>query len=131
MRCISSPSGKELIVAALRSLVVGAAALSAACARGPEGLQRPNGVAAMPDGTLYVMDFGHYRIAHLSPEGELLDAFGSQGGQPGQIFFGWDIAVDGAGNLYICNQIMSDSDIVHDGVKVFAPDGQLVREIGG
>jgi tripartite motif-containing protein 71 len=94
--------------------------------------KRPNGVAIAPDGSLYVMDLGHYRVAHVSQGGGLLDTFGSLGTGPAQIYSGWDIALDGALNVYICNHVRDESGyIVHDGVKVFTPDGHFLRELGG
>jgi DNA-binding beta-propeller fold protein YncE len=104
--------------------------LAAACASAPAGLSRPNGVAPLPDGNVAVMDFGNYRVARISPEGKLIGSFGSLGVESDQIFFGWDMAVDAAGNIYICNQVAADADTTHDGVKVFSPDGKLLREIG-
>ncbi len=105
-------------------------ALLAACASGPTGLQRPNGVAVAADGSLRIMDFGNYRIAHVSTDGGLLDVFGSFGDKPEQLYFGWDIALDSAGNIYLCNQIIQDSALAQDGVKVFDSQGRLIREIG-
>jgi DNA-binding beta-propeller fold protein YncE len=103
----------------------------AACASQPVGLSRPNGVAPAPDGGVYVMDFGNYRLAHASAEGKFLSAFGSLGQGPDQIYFGWDLAIDPQGNLYICNQVGSNADTTHDGIKVFTPAGKLIREVGG
>ena len=102
-----------------------------ACAPQTAPLDRPNGAAAAPEGGVYVMDFGNYRIAHLSAEGDLLGAFGQLGVGPNDIFYGWDMAVDVEGNLYICNQILDDADTTHEGVKVFSSDGKFLREIGG
>ena len=104
-----------------------------ACAAGPAGLARPNGVAAAPDGSLYVMDRGNYRVVHVSPEGKLLASFGQLGAGPGDIYSAWDIALDSAGNIYVCNQVFDQegSHAIHDGVKVFSPTGLFLRELGG
>ncbi len=104
-----------------------------ACTTQPAGLARPNGVAAAPDGSLYVMDRGNYRVVHLSPEGKLLASFGQLGAGPGDIYSAWDIALDSAGNIYICNQVFDPegAHAIHDGVKVFSPDGLFLRELGG
>jgi DNA-binding beta-propeller fold protein YncE len=77
------------------------------------------------------MDFGNYRIAHLSTENKLLNAFGSLGTAPEQIFSGWDMATDAGGNIYISNQISDNANTKHEGIKVFSPEGQFLREIGG
>jgi DNA-binding beta-propeller fold protein YncE len=104
----------------------------AACAVRPIELARPNGVAVAPDGSLYVMDRGNYRVVHLSPEGKFLASFGQLGAGPGDIYSAWDIALDSAGNVYFCNQVFNQagSHVIHDGVKVFSPDGRFLRELG-
>jgi DNA-binding beta-propeller fold protein YncE len=106
--------------------------LLAACAGRPTGLSRPNGVAVAPDGSLYVMDRGNYRVVHLSADGRLLGAFGRLGTAPDDIYAGWDIALDSAGNIYLCNLVSREdgSGLAYDEVKVFAPAGRLVREVG-
>ena len=103
------------------------------CLAPPTGLLRPNGVAVATDGSLYVMDRGNYRVVHLSADGRFLDSFGRLGPGPNDIYNGWDIALDAAGNIYICNMVIREdgSGVAHDGVKVFAPQGRLVRELGG
>lgn len=112
-------------------IILALLALLTACRVERGGLLRPNGVAVAPDGTLYVMDRGHYRIVHLSADGEFLGAFGRLGVGPNDIYRGWDAAVDQAGNIYICNVILSEEGgVTHDGVKVFSPRGRLLREIG-
>lgn len=109
---------------------LGLALLLAACAR-PAPLLRPNGVAIGADGSLYVMDRGNYRVAHLAPDGRLLGAFGKLGTRAADIHSGWDIALDSQGHITICNLTFSEeADLIYDGLKVFAPDGALIREIG-
>ncbi|MBN1888866.1 MAG: NHL repeat-containing protein [Thermoflexales bacterium] len=105
----------------------------AACASTPSTLLRPNGVAVAADGSLYVMDRGHYRVVHLSPDGNFLGAFGKLGSQAEDIYYGWDIALDLVGNVYFCNKIYDEegANMIHDGVKVFSPDGRYLRELGG
>lgn len=108
--------------------VVILALLTTGCAATP--LSRPNGVVPAPDGTLYVMDFGNYRIAHLDMDGKLIDSFGSFGDEPEQIFYGWDLALDSEGNIYFGNIIQGTGRISQDGIKVFTNQGSLLREIG-
>lgn len=102
-----------------------------ACAAQPVPFSRPNGAVPTADGSVYVMDFGNYRVVHTSASGQILGAFGSLGQGPDQIFFGWDLAVDPQGNLYLCNQIGRNADTTHDGIKEFTPAGKLIRELGG
>lgn len=107
--------------------------LLTACTAQPAGLSRPNGMAVAPDGSLYVMDRGNYRVVHLSATGDFLSQFGQLGTGPGNIYSGWDIDLDSAGNIYVCNLVLSPGGayVIHDGVKVFAPDGRFIRELGG
>jgi len=114
-------------------LALALAMLSAACAARPARLLRPNGVAVAADGSLYVMDRGNYRVVHLSEAGRWLGAFGRLGAAPENIYHGWNMALDAAGNIYLCNLVSQPDGVgrAHDGIKVFAPNGQFIREIGG
>jgi DNA-binding beta-propeller fold protein YncE len=79
------------------------------------------------------MDRGNNRVVHLAATGQFLDAFGRLGRGPEDIFSGWDVALDKAGNIYISNHIF-DADASyrsHDGLKVFRADGTFLQEIGG
>lgn len=76
------------------------------------------------------MDFGNYRLVQTSPEGKVVQSIGAFGSAADQIFFGWDVAVDSAGNLYICNQVRDNANPTHDGVKEYSPSGKFLREIG-
>ncbi len=105
----------------------------AACAWQPAGLVHPNGVAVAPDGSLYVMDRGNYRVAHLSAEGRFLGAFGKLGVGADDIYEGWDIKLDSTGNIYICHFRYTQADdtfVDRDGVKVFTPNGRYLRDVG-
>ena len=66
---------------------------------------RPNGIAVAPNGTLYVMDRGHSRVVHLSAEGQVIDTIGRLGRGPADIYSGWDLGLDSAGNIYLCHQV--------------------------
>ena|GEM_PF-981101 len=104
--------------------------LLTACA--PKPLLRPNGVAVAPDGSVYVMDRGNYRIVHFSAAGKVLGTFGKFGVGPSDLHTGWDTALDSQGNIAVCNFILSsEGDLIHDGVRVFSPNGQFIREVGG
>lgn len=112
-------------------MIVAALFVATTCAARPAGLLRPNGIAVAPDGSLYVMDRGHYRVVHLAADGRFLGAFGRLGTGPDDIYAGWDVALDSLGNIYICNIVTREdgSGTAHDGVKVFTPDGHLVQEL--
>lgn len=118
-------SGRRLALALTLLLL----AVAGGCQRQP--LLRPNGVAIAPDGSLYVMDRGNYRIVHLNPDGRILDTIGQFGAGPGDVHSGWDIALDAQGNVYICNHVYSESsDLLNDGIAVFGPDGRFLRAVG-
>ena len=107
--------------------------LLTACISRPAGLLRPNGVAVAPDGSLYIMDRGNNRIVHLSAAGEWLGAFGQLGTKVDDIYAGWDIDLDAAGNIYFCNLVSAEDGLfrAHEGVKAFTPAGRFWRELGG
>jgi DNA-binding beta-propeller fold protein YncE len=104
----------------------------AGCSSQEPVLLRPNGVVLAKDGSLFVMDRGNYRVAHLAASGKLLGSIGSFGTQAQNIHFGWDLEQDTAGNLYFTNLVYDPegSSVIHDGVKEFAPDGTFLRELG-
>ncbi len=92
---------------------------------------RPNGVVVAGDGSIFVMDRGNYRIVHLSADGRFLDAFGRFGTAPDEIHSGWDLALGPEGNLYFGNLTYSESsELIHDGIKVFSPQGHFLGEVG-
>jgi DNA-binding beta-propeller fold protein YncE len=109
------------------------AGLLGSCSSRSIELLRPNGIAVAADGSLYVMDRGNYRVVHLTQDGEWLSTFGGLGTGPNNIYAGWDIELDSAGNIYICNLVTAEEGLfrAHEGVKVFSPNGQFVRELGG
>lgn len=104
--------------------------LLSACS-GPAGFERPNGVALAPNGHLYVMDFGHYRIAQVNEAGRVVKSIGKFGSGADQIYFGWDMAVDPQGNAYFGNVVRDDDGVRHDGIKIFSPAGKYLGEVGG
>ncbi len=73
----------------------------------PGQLQRPRGVALASDGTLYVADTGNHRIQRFSPQGELLEAWGSfaegDAAPPGSFNEPWGVAVAPDGTVYVAD----------------------------
>jgi DNA-binding beta-propeller fold protein YncE len=104
--------------------------LLSACTPQFKPLSRPNGVAVLEDGSLYVTDFGNYRIVHLSSDGKLLDSLGSFGPAAGQIYYAWDLALGPQGDLFFGNVVRDNEGVRHDGVLSFDRSGGFLQEFG-
>lgn len=95
----------------------------------PANMQKPRGIAVAPDGSLYVADSGNNRVQHFTPDGQLLQEWGtfadaSQGEAPGGTFYEpWDVAVGLDGAVYV-------SDTWNHRVQKFTADGQFVKTWG-
>lgn len=76
-----------------------------------------------PDGTLYVVDKGNFRIQAFSPEGKFLFQFGTLGRYPGQFASPKGVATDVSGNVYV-------SDTAFGNVQVFNAKGELLMYMG-
>jgi len=79
--------------------------------------------AVAPDGTLYILDSGNFRIQAFDRDGKFLRAFGEPGVNTGNLARPRGIAVDEASNIYV-------TDAVFNNVQIFRPDGQLLLVIG-
>jgi len=89
------------------------------------GLEGAWSVDVGPDGNLYVVD-SKPSITVLTPDGESLTSFGSQGSADGQLNFGElgpSIAVGADGLVHV-------SEGGNHRVSVFGPDGAFIRHIG-
>ncbi len=95
----------------------------------PGQFQSPRSMAVAPDGSLYVADAGNNRIQHLSPEGGVIQVWGSfadvsQGNAPGGTFNEpWGVAVGPDGSVYV-------SDTWNHRIQKFTADGQFVKMWG-
>jgi predicted membrane-bound mannosyltransferase/DNA-binding beta-propeller fold protein YncE len=95
----------------------------------PGQFQRPRDMAVAADGTLYVVDTDNHRVQHLSPDGAVLQVWGSFGdvaqGQAagGQFNQPWGIGLGPDGMVYI-------ADTWNHRVQKFTPDGQFVMTWG-
>lgn len=83
----------------------------------------PRDVTIAPDGRLYVVDSGNFRIQVFDREGRFLKAFGSIGRQFGNFARPREIAVDGKGTVYV-------SDAAFGNMQIFNADGELLMFIG-
>lgn len=76
-----------------------------------------------PDGTVYVVDKGNFRVSAFSHDGKHLRSFGSIGRYPGQFFSPKGISTDSRGNVYVV-------DTAFGNVQIFDPQGQLLLVVG-
>lgn len=84
----------------------------------------PAQVAIAPDGTVYVLDAGNFRVQAFSPDGRFLRMWGGPGRAYGDLARPRGLAVDGDGNVYV-------TDAAYRNFQVFNPEGQLLLPIGG
>lgn len=90
---------------------------------GPGELNLPRDIAVAPDGTLFVVDGGNFRVQVFDPSGKFLRTFGSVGRQGGQFSRPKEIAVDRTGNVYVV-------DTAFGNFQIFNPAGQLLLYVG-
>lgn len=76
-----------------------------------------------PDGTLYVLDSGNFRIQAFDREGAFLRKFGGVGTDIGKLARPRGIAVDDEGRVYV-------TDGAFNNFQIFDPQGQMLLAIG-
>ncbi len=76
-----------------------------------------------PDGTLYVVDGGNFRVEAFNPDGTFKFTFGSVGRMPGQFARPKGIATDKDGNIYVV-------DTAFGNFQIFNSKGQLLMFVG-
>ncbi len=95
----------------------------------PGKFKNPRDIALAPDGTLYVADTGNHRIQHLSPDGEVLQVWGTFSNSaenqapPGTFYEPWGIAVGPDGSVYV-------ADTWNHRVQKFTAEGQFITQWG-
>ncbi|MDH5247000.1 MAG: 6-bladed beta-propeller, partial [Betaproteobacteria bacterium] len=80
-------------------------------------------VAVAPDGRVYVVDTGNFRVQVFDRDGKYLNSFGSVGRQPGNFARPREVAVDREGRVYV-------SDAAFGNLQIFDAEGQLLMHIG-
>lgn len=83
----------------------------------------PLQVAIAPDGTLFVVDSGNFRVQGFNPDGSRKITFGGLGRYPGQFARPKGIGVDRDGNVYVV-------DTAFGNFQIFDPNGQLLLFVG-
>lgn len=84
----------------------------------------PRDVAVAPDGSIYVVDGGNFRVQQFSAEGQFIRTFGRAGRQSGQFSRPKEIDLDAQGRVYV-------SDAAFGNFQIFTPDGQVLLAVGG
>lgn len=83
----------------------------------------PLQAATAPDGTVYVVDGGNFRVEAFSPDGKFKLSFGGIGRKSGQFSRPKGIAVGPDGNIYVV-------DAAFGNFQIFNPQGQLLLFVG-
>lgn len=91
-------------------------------------LNKPRGIAAAPDGSIYVANTDNHRIEHYNASGELLQSWGGFGdaaaGAPGGLFNQpWGVAVAPDGSVYV-------ADTWNHRIQKFTADGKFLTMWG-
>jgi predicted membrane-bound mannosyltransferase/DNA-binding beta-propeller fold protein YncE len=95
----------------------------------PGQFQNPRDIAVAPDGSLYIADTNNHRIQHLTPDGTLLQQWGTfadvaKGAAPGGTFYEpWGVAVGLDGSVYV-------ADTWNHRIQKFTKDGEFITMWG-
>lgn len=90
---------------------------------GPGELFHPTNVAIGPQGDVFVVETGNFRVQRFTPQGQPVHTYGSVGTSPGKFARPKGIAFDRAGRMYV-------ADAAFQNVQVFDHDGQVLMSFG-
>ena len=90
---------------------------------GTSDLFQPTNIAVGPNGDVYVVDTGNFRVQQFTAEGAHVRVYGTVGSEPGKFARPKGIAVDRAGRLYI-------GDAAFENIQVFDRTGRLLLYFG-
>ncbi|MCK4871657.1 MAG: hypothetical protein KAS72_02920 [Phycisphaerales bacterium] len=85
---------------------------------------KPTGIAAGPDGNVWVADTHEQRVIVFTPDGEIVRMFGSYGTELGQFIYPNAIAFDRTGKVFVSEFGSNDR------ITTFQPDGTVLRAFG-
>jgi DNA-binding beta-propeller fold protein YncE len=86
-------------------------------------LNLPRDATIGPDGNLYIVDGGNFRVQVFTPEGEYLRSLGEVGRRSGQFSRPKGIGTDRDGNIYV-------ADTAFGNFQIFDPEGRLLLAVG-
>lgn len=89
----------------------------------PGRFNLPRDIEVGPDGNLYVVDGGNFRVQAFTPEGEFIRSIGALGRRSGQFARPKGVALDAGSNIYV-------SDAAHGNFQIFDNAGQLLLFVG-
>lgn len=91
--------------------------------KGDGELNLPRDVKVGPDGMIYVVDGGNFRIQVFNPEGEYVRQWGEPSAQFGDFSRPKGIAIDKDGNVYVV-------DTAFGNFQIFTNEGELLLFVG-
>jgi DNA-binding beta-propeller fold protein YncE len=86
-------------------------------------LAQPTNLAASPEGDIYVVETGEFRVSRFTSEGKLVKRFGEVGQVHGTFVRPKGIAVDRAGRVYV-------GDSAFQNVQIFDRQAQVLMAFG-
>jgi len=86
-------------------------------------LFQPTNIAIGPQGDLFVVDTGNFRVQRFAVDGRYLRSYGEAGNVPGTFARPKGIAVDREGRLYV-------GDSAFQNVQIFDGSGRLLMDFG-
>ena len=88
-----------------------------------QGLDRPRGTAINSKGQMIVVEGDGTCVSVLTPEGEKIRTFGTQGSGNEQLSGAWGVTVDKDDNIYV-------PDYNNSQIQKFSPEGEFVAAVG-
>jgi hypothetical protein len=86
-------------------------------------LYQPTNLARAPNGDIYVVETGNFRVSRFTADGKFVGRFGDAGQLPGQFARPKGIAIDRDGRVYV-------GDAAFQNVQIFDRDGRVLMAFG-